>query len=67
METKIFSTKNIYFKELSDYEEKGKKVREITRENVKEIDEFKTMIKETLELRINTVECASSKSIYWRK
>lgn len=36
---RLLTLKNKHFKELSDYEEEGEE-REITRKNVKEIDEF---------------------------
>ena len=38
---KFLTLKNWYFKEISDYEQKEKKVREIARKNMKELDNLK--------------------------
>ena len=38
---KFLTLKNRYFKEISDYEQKEKKVREIARKNMKELDNLK--------------------------
>ena len=44
---------------MSLYEEKEKKAREITRKNMKEIDEFEIEIKTTFELKIKAIEYAN--------